>query len=79
MAELIEHKFDGVIMVSGSRRLQNGIWYLVKTRKCFECALSGEPISKGVTAYKPMGNGMKRMQRILPSHIFNAIAKAKGE
>lgn len=55
---------QSMLRVSDAALLQNGPWGICTTRKPFRCAMSGTDYPKGERAFRPIGNGTLRYQRI---------------
>lgn len=53
-----------MVRIEGSMSLQNGVWSLCTLRKATRCAGTGRALEKGDDAYRPLGNGLKRAQRL---------------
>ncbi len=64
MIRSVKFPNDGLMVVSNSSGVFNGLWSKCKTRKSFFCAETGFLFPKGTKAYRPLSNCKFRMQRI---------------
>lgn len=66
----IEMFGQSMIRIDRAVHLQNGPWSICTVRKPFKCALSETEYPKGTRAFKPLGNGSLRYQRIAAQAVL---------
>lgn len=62
----------GLLNVTHSDNWDGGLWAICKTRKPFECIMTGVKYPAGADAYRPLGNGMNRMKRLAADSVEKA-------
>lgn len=61
---IIQPLTEDLISITGSPKLQEGLWVLCRVRKATKCAATGADILPKQEAWRPLGNGLQRAQRL---------------
>lgn len=67
---------DIVRLSEGLALIDGAMWSAARARKPGRCRLTGAEYPVGTQIYRPIGNGNKRMQRVLASEVDKAPLRA---